>query len=129
MTKEYWSIDEISEFLNVKKSSLYSKVGSKEIPHYRIGKLIRFKLTEVEGWMQGNKAKTEDLEKRTTKLLRSTRPVRPKVDINHIVEKSVDELKKLKYNPCLGNQVESSTQKGGDRLGLFKTGCDLVVTV
>ena len=63
--------------------------------------------------MQGNKAETVDLGKRVTELLGPTHAVRPRMDINRTIKNAIDESKGLKYNSSLGNQVESSTQKGG----------------
>jgi len=40
----------------VKKRTAYHIVATLNIPHYRVGRLIRFKLSEVEDWMNKNKA-------------------------------------------------------------------------
>jgi len=37
----FWDIKDLSNYLNVKVKTIYSMVP--DIPHYRIGKLIRFK--------------------------------------------------------------------------------------
>jgi excisionase family DNA binding protein len=50
--KEILNIDELSEYLSIKKSSLYSKVEMKEIPFYRIGRLLRFKKAEIDHWLE-----------------------------------------------------------------------------
>jgi excisionase family DNA binding protein len=44
--KEFLNIEEVSDYLGIKKSSLYSRVEKKEIPHYRVGRLVRFKKSE-----------------------------------------------------------------------------------
>ena len=44
MDRKYLNIDELSQYLGLKKSLLYSYVEAGEIPHYRIGRLLRFKL-------------------------------------------------------------------------------------
>ena len=100
MMKEYWTIDEISEYLSVKRSSLYSRVEAKEIPYYRIGRLIRFKLAEVEEWMQANKANEVD-SRRPKKISRST-PVRSRSDIDRVVKKTIEEVKNGCYTPNHG---------------------------
>jgi len=81
MDKQYYTVKEISQFLSLKQSSLYSKVKSGQIPHYQIGRLIRFKLVEVEKWMQTNKMETVDPGKRAGQLLKSIRLI-SKMDVN-----------------------------------------------
>jgi len=51
----YIGIEELSGFLGVKKRTAYHLVETMQIPHYRIGRLIRFKLSEVEEWMASKK--------------------------------------------------------------------------
>ena len=36
MTKEFLNIDELSEYLSIKKTTLYSMVGNGELPHYKM---------------------------------------------------------------------------------------------
>jgi excisionase family DNA binding protein len=39
----------------MKKSSLYAMIERQEIPHYRIGRLARFKPSEIEEWLLAKK--------------------------------------------------------------------------
>lgn len=48
----YISIDELATYLKMKKRTAYYLVETLQIPHYRVGRLIRFKLSEVEEWMK-----------------------------------------------------------------------------
>lgn len=48
-------VDDLANFLKVKKQTAYHVVATLNIPHYRVGRLIRFKLSEVEEWMKTNK--------------------------------------------------------------------------
>ncbi len=41
------SIDELCEQINISKNTIYSHVSANMIPHYKIGKRLRFKLDEV----------------------------------------------------------------------------------
>lgn len=54
-TDRYINIDELCKFLGVKKRTAYYLVETLQIPHYRIGRLIRFKLSEIEEWMESKK--------------------------------------------------------------------------
>ncbi len=58
--REFLAVEELSRYLGIKKSNLYSKVERKEIPHYRVGRLIkhflkpkRSKILESHGSDQG----------------------------------------------------------------------------
>jgi excisionase family DNA binding protein len=101
MDKQYYTIKEISQFLSLKQSSLYSKAKSGQIPHYQIGRLIRFKLTEVEQWMQTNRTGTIDSGKKAGELLKSIH-ANPKLDVNRIVKRAIDEGKRDGYTGCHG---------------------------
>ena len=96
MDKQYYTVKEISQFLSLKQSSLYSKVKSGQIPHYQIGRLIRFKLVEVEEWMQTNKIGTVDLGKKAGELLKSIH-LNSKMDVNRIIKRAIDEGKRNGY--------------------------------
>ncbi len=39
--REFLAVEELSRYLGIKKSNLYSKVERKEIAHYRVGRLIK----------------------------------------------------------------------------------------
>jgi len=51
----YIDIRELAQQLSIKKRTLYHLVQTMEIPHYRIGKLIRFKQSEINEWMETKK--------------------------------------------------------------------------
>jgi excisionase family DNA binding protein len=51
----YWDILDLSRYLKIKVKTLYAMIY--DIPHYRVGKLIRFKKEEIEAWMENKKAK------------------------------------------------------------------------
>lgn len=42
------TVDEIAQYLRVKKSWVYEQVGKRSIPVKRIGKYLRFRASEVE---------------------------------------------------------------------------------
>lgn len=55
---EPWlSVQEIAQHLTVSKETIYRWLDRKQIPAHRIGRLWRFKATEVDNWvMQGGAA-------------------------------------------------------------------------
>ncbi len=55
MSEQPLTIDELAEYLRVKKSWIYSRTrikGPDVIPHTRVGKYLRFYLLKVLPWLQ-----------------------------------------------------------------------------
>ncbi|MEW6376983.1 MAG: helix-turn-helix domain-containing protein [Thermodesulfobacteriota bacterium] len=96
MEKEFLNINEVSDYLGIKKSSLYSRVEKKEIPHYRVGRLIRFKKSEIDPWMEKFKSEPLDLHAEARRILKGS------IDIDAIVNKGIAEVKGLNYTPSPG---------------------------
>ena len=58
MAEEKWvGVEEVADHLKVAKESIYRWTESKNFPTRRIGRLFRFKLSEVDEWVkrQGGK--------------------------------------------------------------------------
>jgi len=49
----FWDIEDLSVYLKVKVKTLYAMTS--DIPHYRVGKLIRFRKEEIDSWMEERK--------------------------------------------------------------------------
>ena len=109
MEKEFLTIDELSEYLSMKRSTLYSLVESGELPHYRIGRLIRFKQDDVNQWMEGHRREGNNVDKKARGILKAIN--KPRMDVDSLVKKSIEEVKGLKYIPNDGK----SDQSGGLR--------------
>jgi excisionase family DNA binding protein len=56
MTQNFIGIKEMASRLDVPVSWLYSRTRTKEIPHYKIGKYVRFDETEVMDWIRKSQA-------------------------------------------------------------------------
>jgi excisionase family DNA binding protein len=53
MTVEPWStIEEVSTHLSVGRDTIYRWIARRGLPATRVGKVWRFKLSEVEQWMR-----------------------------------------------------------------------------
>jgi len=51
-TSERWlSVDEIAHHLGISKETVYRWLEKGKIPAYRIGKLWKFRITEVDDWV------------------------------------------------------------------------------
>ena len=52
MEKAYLNTSELSEYLNLKRSTIYSKVKSGDLPHYKVG---RFQSEQVAALDRNNR--------------------------------------------------------------------------
>ncbi|MDR0994673.1 MAG: helix-turn-helix domain-containing protein, partial [Tannerella sp.] len=60
MTKDIFSFEEASRFLNLSKSYLYKLTSGNLIPHYKPqGKMLYFEKAELETWLRQNPVKTQ----------------------------------------------------------------------
>ncbi|MGA2958683.1 MAG: helix-turn-helix domain-containing protein [Thermodesulfobacteriota bacterium] len=108
---ELLTVDQVAEYLNIKASTLYSKIH--EIEHFRLGRLIRFRREDIETWLEKSKVTLVDPEKRAKRILRGT-PASRNEDIQRIIRKSIDRVKAAEYNPTNGKTEPSrGPQKGG----------------
>lgn len=79
------TIKELSEYLKIKESTLYSWTSNGMIPSYKLNGLLRFDSDEIEEWI-----KTKKVE-----------PFKPQIhfkkksnlDINNIVRRAIDDVK------------------------------------
>ena len=63
MNAEPWvSVDEVAKHLGVAKDSVYRWIESRGLPAHRIGRLWKFKLTEVDEWVRTRGADTDESE-------------------------------------------------------------------
>ena len=53
MVNEPWvSVDEVSKHLGVVKDSVYRWIEHRSLPAHKIGRLWKFKLSEVDEWVR-----------------------------------------------------------------------------
>ena len=45
-------IDDLCQILKLKRSYIYLLTHQKKIPHYKLGGQLRFKLSDIEQWLQ-----------------------------------------------------------------------------
>ena len=53
ISKLFLTISELSIYLNLKESHLRRLIFLNEIPYFKIGRLIRFKRSEIDAWLEG----------------------------------------------------------------------------
>ena len=53
MTAEPWvSVDDVAKHLGVAKESVYRWIETRQLPARRIGRLWKFRLSEVDDWVR-----------------------------------------------------------------------------
>lgn len=59
----YITLKETAEYLNVSKETLYLWVKEKKIPAYKLGRFWKFKISEIDKWMNCEKKFGEEKKK------------------------------------------------------------------
>jgi len=111
---EYLDIQGLSKYLEIKESTLYSLAAERKIPHFKIGRLVRFKKSDIDLWMDSHKKECIDIPKEARKILKAGRgSVR---DINKVVRKAIEEAGQVGYTINHGkpDQVKGLGKGGHD---------------
>lgn len=62
-TETILNMDQAAEFIGISKATLYGYTSSSKVPHYRNGKFICFKRSELQDWITRFRVKTtEEIE-------------------------------------------------------------------
>jgi excisionase family DNA binding protein len=56
MTEPWTSVEEIARHLGVAKDSIYRWIERRSLPAHRIGRLWKFKVSEVDEWVRAGGA-------------------------------------------------------------------------
>lgn len=100
MQEGLMNINDLSGYLQIPICSIYGMVERKEIPYIKIGRLIRFKMSEIESWLESKKVNPVSPEKQVKKIMR---------DID--LKKMVDKMKKEVY--FMPEKVSQTGTEGG----------------
>jgi excisionase family DNA binding protein len=49
----FLTIEQVARYLNMKVKTVYAKAS--EIPHYRVGRLLRFRKEDIDHWMEAQR--------------------------------------------------------------------------
>ncbi|CZJ09035.1 TPA: helix-turn-helix domain-containing protein [Legionella pneumophila] len=52
MNDRWLSVDEISEYLGVKRDTVYKWIAEKGMPAHKIGRLWKFKVSQIDDWVE-----------------------------------------------------------------------------
>lgn len=58
-TEQWVSVEQIAQHLNVKTFTIYKWLERKDMPAHKVGRLWRFKISEVDQWVFSGKANGE----------------------------------------------------------------------
>jgi excisionase family DNA binding protein len=58
-TEQWVSVEQIAQHLNVKTFTIYKWLERKDMPAHKVGRLWRFKISEVDRWVFSGKANGE----------------------------------------------------------------------
>lgn len=111
VSPEFFNIKEVSPYLGIKKSTIYSLVEQKKIPHYRVGRLILFKKSQLDEWIEKKLVpctSTVEAAKR-----RSRRRKSPHTDIDRIADKSIEGILGKRYNHPYGKPDRNQGPREG----------------
>ena len=59
MTEPWVSVEQVAEHLGVTRDSIYRWIKRKYLPAHRVGRLWKFKLSEVDEWVRAGGADEE----------------------------------------------------------------------
>lgn len=60
--QEAWaSVDDVAKHLGIVKDTVYRWIESKGMPAHKVGRLWKFKLSQVDAWVEAGGATDDDL--------------------------------------------------------------------
>ena len=62
MTEPWTSVEDLARHLGVTRDSIYRWIDRRGLPAHRIGRLWKFKISEVDAWVRGGGADFETSE-------------------------------------------------------------------
>lgn len=58
MLENRWlSVDEIAEYLGIRRDTVYKWIDRKDMPAHKVGRLWKFKAEEIDEWVRSGRAK------------------------------------------------------------------------
>ncbi len=58
-TEQWVSVEQVAQHLNVKPDTVYKWLERKDMPAHKVGRLWRFKITEIDNWVRKGDAATK----------------------------------------------------------------------
>lgn len=108
------TIEKLSTYLSIKRKTLYAKVESGEIPHYRIGRLVRFRLAEIDAWLADCSSEKRQATEQQKPGSRRRKSSKRSTDLfSKIITKTIDEETNNYYSVANGesDRIEGSMKE------------------
>jgi excisionase family DNA binding protein len=51
MEDRFWSVDEVSGYLGIKRDTVYKWIDRRNLPAHKLGRLWKFRRREVDDWV------------------------------------------------------------------------------
>lgn len=61
MEDRWLSVDDICDYLGVKRDTIYKWINEKSMPAHRVGRLWKFKKEQVDSWIEAGGAAVEKI--------------------------------------------------------------------
>lgn len=55
MDRRFVGIEDLAQYLDISTNTIRSWIWQREIPYFKMGRLVRFDLKEIEGWLKDKK--------------------------------------------------------------------------
>jgi len=80
---KYFTVEELAKYLQYAEKTIYKWVLNQEIPYIKINQTVRFKLSDIEKWLEEKKVSSLPEKKVYTdgELFNET-DITPKTDVN-----------------------------------------------
>jgi excisionase family DNA binding protein len=91
------TVPELSAYLGIKIKTLYAKIEAGEIPHYRLGRLIRFRLDEINAWLEGCRKDISQTTGQSKSRKRKKPSPRSNDHVSAIIAKTIDGEREKYY--------------------------------
>ncbi|SDH32567.1 transcriptional regulator, AlpA family [Flavobacterium omnivorum] len=56
---DFMNIEQVASFVGLSKATVYGLILQRKIPHFKVGKRLYFKKSEIVNWIISSKVKTE----------------------------------------------------------------------
>jgi len=106
---KYLSINSLSAYLQIKPKTLYARI--KEIPHYKVGRLIRFRREDVDAWMEQHRVAKGEKEQEPPKTATESTPKPPRVRKSRKRRGPITDTKRMARNTI--DQVTAAYYSSG----------------
>ena len=62
LANRWLSVDQIADYLGVKRDTIYKWIERKSMPAHKVGRLWKFRVDEVDAWIRRGEAAERGLE-------------------------------------------------------------------